>query len=131
MSHIEVFYEGNFSTRCVHVESGMEVKTCITKLSPTDLFAASLGACVLTVMALSAEKMGIDFFRSKAKATTLKEMSKNSPRRVSALTVQFSCPISLPEEAKLRLETVAKECPVHHSLHPDIKVEFQFTWGAS
>jgi uncharacterized OsmC-like protein len=131
MSHIEVFYEGNFSTRCVHVESGMEMKTCMTKLSPTDLFAASLGACVLTVMALSAEKMGIDFIQSKAKAITLKEMSKTPPRRVAALTVQFSCPISLPEEMIQRLEMAAKECPVHHSLHPDIKVDFQFTWGAS
>jgi putative redox protein len=129
MSRIEVFYEGDFSTRAVHIESGMEVKTCMTKLSPTDLFAASLGACVLTVMALSAEKMGVDF--SKAKATTLKEMSKTPPRRVSALTVQFSFPIALHEEMRQRLETAAKQCPIHHSLHPDIKVEFQFTWGAS
>jgi len=129
MSNIEVFYEGNFSTRCIHIESSMELKTCMTKLSPTDLFAASLGACVLTVMALSAEKMGIDF--SKAKAVILKEMSKTPPRRVSALTVQFFCPISLSEEMKQCLETAAKECPIHHSLHPDIKVEFQFTWGAS
>ncbi len=128
MSKIEAFYEEGLSTRCVHLESGCEVKTCMTKFSPTDLFAASLGACILTVMALAAEKMGIDF--SKARATTLKEMSKSPPRKISSLTVQFSCPISLPEETRLKLEKIARECPVHHSLHPDIQVEFQFQWGA-
>jgi uncharacterized OsmC-like protein len=61
MSHIEVFYEGDLSTRSVHQESGSDVKTEIAKLSPTDLFASSLGSCILTVMALAGEKMGVDF----------------------------------------------------------------------
>lgn len=127
MAELKVFYEGNLSTKCVHLESGCEVKTQISQLSPTELFAASLGSCVLTVMALAAEKMGIDF--SGAKVHILKEMSRTLPRRVGSLILHFTSPALLNDEICSKLEKIAEDCPIHHSLHPDIHVEFYFKWG--
>lgn len=129
MSQLEVFYEGNLSTRCVHLSSGSEVITEYAGMSPTELLAASLGACVLTVMALTGRKMGVEL--SGAKVLVEKEMSRDLPRRVSHLKVHFKSSISLPSEVLEKLETAGIECPIHHSLHPDTKVEFHFTWGDS
>ncbi len=127
MSHIEVFYEGNLSTRCVHQESGCELMTNVANLAPPDLLAMSLGSCILTVMAYSAERMGVDF--SGAKVEVSKEMTKTLPRRVGSLLIQFTNPVKLPEDSCLKLEKVAKDCPVHHSLNSDINIEYHFKWG--
>lgn len=130
MSQIKVFYQGNLMTRCVHVESGSQVVTHPLKeaFSPLDLFAASLGSCVLTVMGLLAEKLGVDL--SGAQVLVLKEMSKMPPKRIAALTVQCKIPQRFSREIEQKLEEAGIGCPVHHSLHPEMKVEFSFQWGA-
>lgn len=127
MSQIEVFYEGDFSTKCVHLESGSSIKTELANLSPTELFASSFGSCILTVMALAAEKMGLGF--SGVKALVVKEMSRTLPRRIASLEVRVFCPLILTEPVRAQLEKVAKDCPIHHSLHPEIKASIQFFWG--
>ncbi len=128
MSRIEILYEGNLSTRAVFLDSGLEVKTEYPKLSPTELFASSLGSCVLTIMALAAQKMGIEL--SGSKVFVDKEMSRDLPRRVSSLQVHFISPLSFPKEISEELEKAGIGCPVHHSLHPDMKIGFHFKWGA-
>jgi putative redox protein len=129
MSHVDVFYEGNFSTRAVHLESDCEALTDMLKLSPTELLAASLGSCILTVMALAARKLEVNFERTKV--SVVKEMAKDLPRRVGSLTIHFSHPEFLPEEICKKLELAGRDCPVHHSLNPDIKIDYHFKWGAS
>ena len=129
MSHIDVFYEGNFTTRALHEESGMEVKTNMATLSPTDVYASSLGSCLLTIMALSAQKLGVDL--QGAKVRVFKEMTKTPPRKILSLEVDFFCPAKVSSEIALLLEQAAKNCPIHHSLHPDIQVTYRFKWGAS
>jgi putative redox protein len=127
MSQIDILYEPEFSTRSIVKESGWEVTTNLAKCSPTDLFAASLGSCVLTVMALAAEKMGVDF--RGAAVQVHKEMMPGIPRRIGPLKVCFTSPYSPDNEVRAKLEKIAESCPVHNSLHPEICVEFSFQWG--
>lgn len=127
MSQIDIFYEEGFSTRSIVKESGWENTTNLAKCSPTDLFAASLGACMLTVMGMAAEKMGIDF--QGARAQVHKEMTTGIPRRISPLQVHFTLPIAPNEEVRAKLEKIAESCPVHNSLHPEVRVELSFQWG--
>lgn len=127
MTQIDISYGPEFSTQAILKESGWEIPTNLVKCSPTDLFAAALGSCVLTVMGLAAQKMGVDFQGAKVRVT--KEMDAGPPRRISPLKVYFTVPCLPEKEICHKLEKIGKDCPVHNSLHPDISVEFVFQWG--
>lgn len=135
MTEIDIWYEGDLSTRCVHSDNHMEVLTDAPKdnqglgryFSPTDLFAASLGSCMLTMMGFIAKKLQIDIKGMRAKVS--KEMAPAPSRRIGKLKVEFSCPVAPSEDAIVKLVQMAENCPVHKSLHPDILLEFSYHWG--
>lgn len=137
MGKIDIFYTGNLSTRCIHTENEAEIVTDAPKdnhgrgemFSPTDLLAAALGSCVLTLVGIMANKLKVDI--SGTKAEVEKEMSKQPPRRIARITVNVSCPKDFPQEIKAQLEKAGAQCPVHHSLHPEMIQEIQFHWGIS
>lgn len=128
MSKIEVLYEGGSSTLCVRPDTGAQIKTNLgSEFSPTDLFAASLGSCFITIMSLAAKRLLVDITGSRVEV--MKEMSNNSPRRISKLAVHFFCPKRFSKEIEDKLEQAAKTCPIHYSLHPDLVQEFFVNWG--
>ncbi len=135
MTQIDITYEGDLSTRCVHSDNKAEILTDAPKdnqglgrvFSPTDLFAASLGSCMLTLMGIYARRINVDIKGMQAKVT--KEMAVAPVRRIGKLRVEFTCPHHLSEEAIAKLVQAAESCPVHKSLHPDIVVEFTYSWG--
>lgn len=94
--------------------------------SPTDLAGASMGSCMMTIMAMAAEKASLDL--KGARVTVDKEM-KAHPRRIAKLTVNFYLP-NVEPQYRAQLETAALTCPVKHSLHPDVEVPVTFHWGA-
>jgi putative redox protein len=134
MTQIEIEYSGALRTRCLHVDSGEEIFTDAPKdnqgkgefFSPTDLVGVALGSCVLTIMGIYAARHGLELKGMKVRVT--KEM-KNSPRRIGKITLHFTSPHQFASEVQARLEQIAHECPVHHSLHPDIEQVFTFQWG--
>ncbi|MBS0628232.1 MAG: OsmC family protein [Verrucomicrobia bacterium] len=127
MSKIQVLYEGGSSTLCIRPDTGVQIKTDLElNFSPTDLFAASLGSCFITIMSLAAKKLQVDIAGSRVEV--IKEMSNNSPRRVSKLEVHFFCPKRFSSEIEEQLVKSAKACPIHHSLHPDLIQEFFIHW---
>ncbi len=134
---IEVWYEGELATRCVHSENGVEIMTDAPKenqglgryFSPTDLLAASLGSCMLTLMGMAAKRLNIDIQGTRANVT--KEMASAPARRIGKLTVEFFCPLQPSEEEIGKLIQMAETCPVHKSLHPDIVLDFRYHWGVS
>lgn len=136
MAQINIVYEGDLSTRCVHSDNGSEIQTdaaeCSQGLgrafSPTDLFSASLGSCMLTLMGIVAKGLNIDIRGMQAKVT--KEMVSTPKRRIGKLRIEFRCPHSLPEDMIAKLVHAAEHCPVHNSLHPDIATEFVYSWGS-
>jgi len=70
--------------------------------SPTDLTAGALGACMLTIMGILADRTGIDI--GGAHAEIEKHMT-DSPRRIGALGVRIHLPACLSETDRRRLET--------------------------
>lgn len=135
MGEVEVEYEGELRTRCLHVESGQLFLTDAPKdnqgkgeyFSPTDLMGAALGSCILTIMGIYAAKRGLEL--KGTKVVVVKEMQNLPFRRISKLTLHFTSPHSFGEEIEKRLERIANECPIHKSLHPDLVQEFIFQWG--
>jgi putative redox protein len=134
MVEILVRYEGDLHTRATHGPSASEIETDAPKdnegrgerFSPTDLLAAALGSCMLTVMGIVARRHGWEL--AGARARVEKHMVTAPVRRIGRLVVDFEMP-PLPESARAPLERAAYTCPVHKSLHPEVEVEVRFRWA--
>jgi uncharacterized OsmC-like protein len=132
---IDGVYAGNKKARLKHQPSGAEILTDAPRdnagqgssFSPTDLVAGALGACMMIIMSIAAEREGMDL--SGMCMRVEKEMS-SAPRRIGKLTLAVHLPARLSPQERERLERVARECPVLRSLHPDVAVDAQFVYDA-
>lgn len=135
MVEITMKYEGQLRCAATHGPSGDVLHTDAPKdnmgkgeaFSPTDLVATALGTCMLTTMAISAQRHGIPFEGASAKVG--KEMVTSPLRRIGRLVVEISVPMQHSEEDERRLRAAALACPVHKSLHPDVQIPVTFYWG--
>lgn len=126
-------YLGEKHCELTHEPSGARIETDAPKdnagrgaaFSPTDLVGAALSSCILTTIAIVAERDGVQL--TGAKAEVEKEMSAN-PRRIARLSVRVSLPSALESEYRKKLEHVAHTCPVHRSLHPDVQLPITFEY---
>lgn len=129
----KVIYEGDLRTISTHILSGNESVTDAPldnngkgeAFSPTDLVANSLATCMLTIMGIKAEQMGVDMKNSTAEVT--KTMT-DQPRRIAAIEVVFNIKGTSDEKEQQILEKSAMTCPVILSLHPDIEKRVHFNW---
>ncbi len=132
----EIIYEGQLRTRATHLQSG---NTLITDaptdnhgrgeaFSPTDMVAAALGACMMTIMGIVADRHGINLVGTLVR---VKKIMQANPRKIAAIEVYFSMPaqISDPKDRQL-LENAARTCPVALSLHSDIRQDVVFDYTA-
>ena len=125
-------YQGGLHCIATHGPSGRQLETDAPvdnqgkgeSFSPTDLVAVALGTCMATVMAIYAQRHGIEMKGMKVEVT--KEMSATAPRRIARLAAEIWLPHGVEENASL--ERAALTCPVHHSLHPDIEKPVVFHW---
>ena len=124
----------NLTCEALHEPSGTILKTDAPKdvggaagsFSPTDLVSVGLLTCILTTMGLVANKLGISL--KGAGGSVEKTMTDSKPRRIATLVTTLNLPIAVTEEQREKLEHAAHNCPVHHSLHPDISAEIIFNW---
>jgi putative redox protein len=134
MVKMKIAYLGDLRTECTH-ESGKVLITDAPKdnhgkgeaFSPTDLVAVSLGSCMMTLMGIYAKKFSVDL--KGASMEVEKEMASAPQRRIARLVVRFRFSEYVAPEIQKKLEEAALNCPVHHSLHPEIKQEIDFVWG--
>mgnify|MGYP003344578685 CR=1 FL=1 len=94
--------------------------------SPTDLVATALGACMMTIMGIVAERHGIDLTGMTSETT--KEMTTAPPRRIAALRTTVTVPLPADHPQRALLEQAALTCPVHKSLHAEIAAPIEFVW---
>ena len=133
MATIQATYLGGLRTEATHLQSGTKIITDAPTdnkgkgeaFSPTDLLAEALASCVLTTMAIAADVHGIQMDNTKAEVT--KVMAPN-PRRVAEVIVNLKFPQTYTDKEKKILESAANNCPVHVSLHPDVKKTIDFGW---
>lgn len=129
----KVTYLGDLRTSSIHLQSGSEIISDAPldnngkgeAFSPTDTVANGLASCMFTVMGIKAREMGVDFSGSTAEVT---KVMAADPRRISKIHVTFEMKAEADEKTKIILERTALTCPVHFSLHPDIKREIVFNW---
>lgn len=130
-----ITYQGGLRTEAQHGPSGAQFHTDAPvdnngkgqSFSPTDLVGTALGSCILTVMGIFAERIGVDL--SNAVANVEKTMVADPTRRIGALEVQIIVPNEVSEEDREKLEHVARTCPVYESLNSEIKMPITFEWS--
>lgn len=130
---LDVVYEGSLHCRVTHGPSGQTFRTDAPVdnegkgefISPTDLAAASMGSCMLTIMGIHARRHGIAL--EGAKVSVLKEMAAD-PRRIKRLSLDFDMPAGLKKEERAALERAALGCPVKQSFRPDVEIPLQFRY---
>jgi uncharacterized OsmC-like protein len=129
-----VEYKGNLRCESTHLKSSDSFTTDAPvdnngkgeAFSPTDTVATALASCMLTVMGIKADEIGVNLIGSVAKVT--KTMSA-SPRRISQIDVELGMKGNCDHRAQLILERVANTCPVFNSLHPELVKNIIFNWG--
>ncbi|WP_395065746.1 OsmC family protein [Flavobacterium sp.] len=133
MATSKVTYLGELRTSSIHLQSGTEIITDAPidnngkgeAFSPTDMVANSLATCMLTVMGIKARDLDVDFSGSTAQVT---KVMAAEPRRISEIHITFQMNLEADDKTKTILERTGMTCPVHFSLHPDIKKEIVFNW---
>jgi putative redox protein len=133
MATSKVTYLGDLRTSSIHLQSGSEIISDAPidnngkgeAFSPTDTVANGLASCMFTMMGIKARDMEIDLSGSTAEVT---KVMAADPRRISEIHVTFNLDVLVDEKSKTILERTANTCPVHYSLHPDIKKVIVFNW---
>ena len=134
MIEITVRYEGELRCTARHGPSGTTLLTDAPidnhgkgeSFSPTDLLAAALPACMMTIMGIVADRHGLDL--SGMTAETEKVMTAEPPRRIASLRTRLVIPLPADHPQRQLLEQAALACPVHKSLHPDVDAAIEFVW---
>lgn len=135
MATSHAVYLGELRTKAIHLKSNQEIITDAPTdnhgkgeaFSPTDLLATSLGLCMMTTIGIVAERHDWDLMGMNIDVT--KVMSTDSPRRVTEIHVKFDFGgKQLTDEQQIILRNTALNCPVSHSIDPNIKqiVDFGF-----
>jgi putative redox protein len=131
---IEIVYEGGLRTTARHAPSGATLSTDAPvdnegqgeRFSPTDLVAAALGTCMLTVMGIASRRKGLAL--EGARVRVEKHMVADPVRRIGRLGVTFEMPAGLSAGDRQLLENAARTCPVHKSLHPEVETLLSFRY---
>lgn len=136
---IDIEYEGQLRCSARHGPSGATMSSDAPvdnhgrgeNFSPTDLVATALGTCFMTIMGIVAERGGLDLVGTRV--NVVKEMITAPVRRIGKLTVTVTVPADkaarLSPADRTKLETAARHCPVHQSLHPEIEIPVEFVYG--
>ncbi|WP_394262001.1 OsmC family protein [Moraxella boevrei] len=128
-----ITYQGSLRTQAVHLQSNNKIVTDAPTdnhglgeaFSPTDLLATSLACCMLTVMGIKAESMGLDLTGTQADVV---KIMATDPRRVAQIDVMLIVKGVATDKDQQILTNTALTCPVAKSLHPDLlqNVTFNF-----
>jgi len=129
----KVFYQGNLRTKCVHLKSGNEIVTDAPvdnfgkgeAFSPTDTVATALASCMVTVMAIKADQLNIDF---KNITSDVEKIISTTPRMISEIKVQINLPLKISKKNKVIIERADDNCPIHNSLNPKLKRTIKYIW---
>lgn len=127
-------YAGDLRTEMTHLASGQQVITDAPvdnrgrgeAFSPTDLTASALASCMMTVIGIKANDLGLEI---ESMGARVQKTMGSGPRRIVRVAIELS--ILAPkatEKDKTILERTAHTCPVAQSLHPEIDQAICLIW---
>ncbi len=135
MATAEIRYLGELRTEITHLRSQTSFNTDAPLdnkgrgefISPTDMVAAAMGACMETIVGIYCQEHDLPFHH--AKITVIKIMA-DKPRRISALELHLDFSGNgWNEKTRRAVKAAAEACPVAKSIHPDIAIKFDYNFG--
>lgn len=126
-------YDGGLKVELQHGPSGAKVHTAApvdnngdgSSFSPTDMVAAGLGACMVTIMGILAERDGVDL---SGLTFSLEKHMQASPRSIARVPLTLNMPAGIPQDKRQKLEQGALTCPVARSLAEHLSIEAEFVY---
>jgi len=126
-------YTGKLGTLMIHGPSGKALRTAApvdnqgdgSSFSPTDLAAAALASCMVTIMGIAARDSDIDL---EGLEFAVEKHMASEPRRIGRLPIKIQMPAGLGPDQRRMLEAAAASCPMCSSLSDavDRSVEFSY-----
>jgi putative redox protein len=119
-------YLGDLRSEIIHVRSGSIIITDAPvdnkgkgeNFSPTDMVAAALGSCILTIMGIAAREHSFSIDGSTCSITKI--MTEN-PRKIGEIKIDFDFTGNdFTDKQKKILEYCVKTCPVALTLHESV-----------
>ncbi len=135
MVEILIDYQDGLTCHAIHAPSGAKITTDAPhdnhgrgqSFSPTDLVATAIGSCMATIMGIVAERKGLSL--QGMKIAVRKIMNTEGVRRIGRIEIDIDMPLPPDHPHRELLVNSAVACPVHHSLHPDIDCDIQWSWS--
>ena len=126
-------YTGNLGTLIVHGPSGKALRTAApvdnqgdgSSFSPTDLAAAALASCMVTIMGIAARDAEIEL---EGLEFTVEKHMASEPRRIGRLPIKIQMPTGLSPEEREMLERAAASCPMCSSLSQAIERSVEYVY---
>lgn len=87
-------------------------------VNPGEMLAASLGACMMTMVGFMAAKHGDN---AEGTAVEVHPQFDDKHTRMTGFELVFHFPAHFTAEQKSKYATLAQGCPVHNSLREDMK----------
>jgi putative redox protein len=134
MATIKSSYSGNLRTEMTHIQSGRNVITDAPldnngkgeAFSPTDLVAAALGSCMVTIMGIVGSREGE---KLEGLSWEITKIMQSNPRKISEIIITFHWENPSKDKNTLqKLKNAALTCPVALSLDPAIKQTITFNF---
>lgn len=134
MKTAEINYLGQLRTEVEHIRSNTFFKTDAPVdnkgkgefISPTDLVAAALASCMQTIIGIYCQERSLSFEHCKIEVT--KVMTDN-PRRIAELILDIDLRGNPWDQKTISsVKAAAESCPVAKSIHPDIKLVYNYAF---
>jgi len=93
--------------------------------SPTDLIAAALGSCMLTIIAIRARDKRIEIGKPNFE---IDKHMQSSPRMIERIQIKIRLDVQIEEKDRIYLEKEARNCPVALSLSENIIQDISFEY---
>ena len=135
MKAAHVTYLGNLRTENHHLRSGQKFLTDAPvdnngkgeAFSPTDLVATALADCIVTIMGMRADALGVDITGTRLEVD---KIMNQEPRRIKEIKIDIYFPdVEISDKHKASLARVVDLCPVSGSLHPELVQNVTLHWA--
>ena len=131
MVEITATYDGNLRCTATHGPSGATLVTDAPvdnhgkgeSFSPTDLLAASMLTCIMTIIAIRADSKSISVAGMTGR---IEKIMASSPRRVAKLEIIISLPEKLAIGDRAWLIQEGCDCPICVSVCEQMELDITF-----
>ena len=93
-------------------------------LSPVELFAGSVGACIAMMVQSYCERHG---YTDGDVGVNLTLELADTPKRISGIVVDVELPNGVPEDKMDAIRRMAERCPLHETLRDPPRVDIDIT----